>query len=45
MKLQKTKQDQFSITLPKQIIIGLGWEQGDEINYKLDNKKLLLSKE
>ncbi len=42
MKLQKTKQEQFMVTLPKQVCIALGWKKGDKISYKLDNKKLIL---
>lgn len=45
MKLQKTKQEQFMVTLPKQIILALGWEKGQEINYKLDKGKLVLDKD
>lgn len=45
MKLQKSKNDQFSITLPKQVVIALGWGQGANLKYKLENKKLVLSTE
>lgn len=44
MKLQETKNNQFMITLPKQIVIALGWEKGINLNYKLDNGKLVLIK-
>ena len=45
MKLQKTKQDQYIVTLPKQIIIALGWEKGIKLGFKLENKRLILSRE
>ena len=38
VKLQYDNNQQFKITLPKQIILAKGWKKGDKINIKLDNK-------
>lgn len=45
MKLQLTKNDQYIITLPKQIVLALNWAKGDKLTFKLDNKKLAIGKE
>lgn len=45
MKLQKhSKQEQYSITLPKRIIKYKGWKQGDEIEVTESRNGILLKK-
>lgn len=36
VKLQFDNNQQFKITLPKQILIAKGWKKGDKINVELD---------
>jgi hypothetical protein len=37
MKLQKqTIEGSLSVTLPKQVVVGYGWQQGDEIGFKIE---------
>ena len=37
VKLQFDNNQQFKITLPKQIIMAKGWKKGDSINIQIDN--------
>jgi bifunctional DNA-binding transcriptional regulator/antitoxin component of YhaV-PrlF toxin-antitoxin module len=36
VKLQFDNNQQFKITLPKQILLAKGWKKGDKINIQLD---------
>lgn len=38
VKLQFDNNEQFKITLPKQIILAKGWKKGEEISISLDNR-------
>ena len=42
VKLQFENNQQFKITLPKQIILAKGWKKGDKINIQLDDKGNLI---
>lgn len=45
VKLQYDNNQQFKITLPKQIILAKGWQKGDKINIQLDDRgNLILNK-
>lgn len=43
MKLQQMKDSTFFVTLPKQVLIALGWRKGDTISYRLDKANIVLS--
>lgn len=42
MKLQRTKRDQYVLTIPKPIVRAKGWKQGEELTIKIDEKGRLL---
>ena len=44
VKLQFENKKQFKITLPKVIVLVLGWKKGDEIKIELDKNKNLVLK-
>ena len=44
VKLQYDRNEQFKITLPKQICRAKGWKKGDEIKVELDSKGNLVLK-
>ena len=45
VKLQFDNNQQFKITLPKQIILAKGWKKGDTLNIQLDDKgNIILNK-
>jgi|TARA_R100000501_G_C2529235_1_gene52907 hypothetical protein len=35
MKLQQQKNGQYTITLPKDLVIGFGWSKGTELDFKI----------
>ena len=43
-KVGKKSHSRFSITIPKEIIKSMGWKKGDELEFKLEGKKVLLRK-
>jgi AbrB family looped-hinge helix DNA binding protein len=46
VKLQYDNNQQFKVTLPKQILMAIGWQKGDELKITLDaDGKLVLHKE
>lgn len=44
MKLQLDKNEQFKLTLPKQIILAKGWKKGDKIAIVIDESGNLILK-
>tara|TARA_Y100000310_G_C20613854_1_gene779512 strand:+ start:862 stop:1005 length:144 start_codon:yes stop_codon:yes gene_type:complete len=45
MKLQQQKNGQFSITMPKDLVIAFGWNKGTELEFKiLGQQELKLTK-
>lgn len=40
MKIQKNV-DQYIITLPKKIVEGMGWDKGDDLEFKIAGKNKL----
>jgi bifunctional DNA-binding transcriptional regulator/antitoxin component of YhaV-PrlF toxin-antitoxin module len=44
VKLQFDNNQQFKITLPKQILLAKGWKKGDKINIELDKEGNLILK-
>jgi len=42
MKLQKTSNDQFIITLPKSLVLAKGWKKGEELSIRIDERGRLL---
>jgi bifunctional DNA-binding transcriptional regulator/antitoxin component of YhaV-PrlF toxin-antitoxin module len=44
VKLQFDNNQQFKITLPKQILLAKGWKKGDKINIELDSTGNLILK-
>ena len=38
VKLQYDRNEQFKVTLPKQICAALGWKKGDTISIRLNDK-------
>ena len=46
VKLQYDSNGQFKITLPKQLLVAMGWEKGDSIRIAIDGTdRLLISRE
>lgn len=43
-KLQFENKKQFKLTLPKSLILALGWKKGDNIEVKLDKNQNLILK-
>tara|TARA_Y100000310_G_C19967051_1_gene483796 strand:+ start:308 stop:475 length:168 start_codon:yes stop_codon:yes gene_type:complete len=35
MRLQQQKNGQYTITLPKDLVIGFGWSKGTELDFKI----------
>tara|TARA_Y100000310_G_scaffold189996_1_gene189967 strand:- start:37 stop:180 length:144 start_codon:yes stop_codon:yes gene_type:complete len=45
MKLQQQKNGQYTITMPKDLIIGFGWDKGTELEFRiLGQQELKVSK-
>ncbi len=44
MKLQYDQNKQYKLTLPKALIEAKGWQKGDEIELKLDEKGNIILK-
>lgn len=44
-KLQRTKKDQYIITIPKSLIILLNWKEQDEIEFGFEDGKICLKKQ
>ncbi len=42
VKLQFDNNQQFKITLPKQIVLAKGWKKSDELEIRLDDKGNLI---
>jgi len=38
MKLQQMNDRQFFVTLPKSIVLAKGWQKGDNIKFKINDK-------
>ena len=46
MRLQQQKNGQYTITLPKDLVIGFGWSKGTELEFKIaGQQELRLRKE
>jgi bifunctional DNA-binding transcriptional regulator/antitoxin component of YhaV-PrlF toxin-antitoxin module len=46
VRIQYDANEQFKITLPKQLVKAKGWRKGDELYFELDEKgNLVLKKE
>jgi hypothetical protein len=45
VKLQFDNNKQFKITLPRQILLAMGWEKGNEISIGLKDGCLVLKRE
>ena len=43
-KLQKTKKDQYTLTIPKAIVEILGFKEQDKFEFELKDKKIILKK-
>lgn len=41
MKIQQQKNGQYTITLPKDIVLGFGWKKGTDIEYRIIGKEEL----
>ena len=44
VKLQFDNNKQFKVTLPKQVLLALGWKKGDSIDISLDDGHLILKR-
>ena len=43
-KLQRTKKDQYTLTIPKALVELLGLQEQDELEFSLDDGKITLKK-
>lgn len=43
-KLQRTKKDQYTVTIPKALIHLLGLKEQDELEFSLDGDKVVIRK-
>jgi bifunctional DNA-binding transcriptional regulator/antitoxin component of YhaV-PrlF toxin-antitoxin module len=44
VKLQFDNNQQFKITLPKQIVLAKGWKKGDKLNIEIDDRGNIILK-
>ena len=35
MKIQKQKNGQFTTTIPKDLVVGFGWDKGTELDFRI----------
>ena len=40
----KKKHSRFSITIPKEIVKFMGWKKGDELEFRLEGRKIVLKR-
>ncbi|MFX0202874.1 MAG: AbrB/MazE/SpoVT family DNA-binding domain-containing protein [Candidatus Hodarchaeota archaeon] len=43
-KIGKKAHSRFSITIPREIVKFMGWKRGDELEFKLEKRKVVLRK-
>jgi AbrB family looped-hinge helix DNA binding protein len=43
-RLQRTKKDQYTVTIPKAIVELLGLKEQDVLEFSLDSEKIILKK-
>lgn len=41
VKLQKASGDQHMVTIPKELRLAMGWEKGDELEFKVKDSDTL----
>ena len=43
-KIGRKSHSRFSITIPRRIVEFMGWKKGDELEFRLEGKKVVLKK-